>query len=118
VGEKVTLFIDVNENLYMGPFAKALQGNGLWMEEQTLCLTEKEAPYSHCNEKVAIVSTYATLGIICTNSYPSPHGAEVGNHWFELHDFDAHTVLGTDYPNTVCPQDRVHHCQVGQTVER
>ena len=42
-GEEVILFIDVNENTYMGTLAKALQGNGLWMEEQTLCLTGKEA---------------------------------------------------------------------------
>jgi hypothetical protein len=32
-GKKVILFIDVNKNIYTGPLAKALQGNGLWMEE-------------------------------------------------------------------------------------
>jgi hypothetical protein len=53
-GEEVILFIDVNENVYTGPLAKALQGNGLRMEEQTLCLTGKEAPHSHYNVKVAI----------------------------------------------------------------
>jgi hypothetical protein len=68
-GEKVILFIDVNENIYTGPLAKALQGNGLRMEEQTLRLTGKEAPHSHCTGKVAIVGTFATLGIICTSSY-------------------------------------------------
>jgi hypothetical protein len=73
----VILFIDVNENVYTGPLAKAVQGNGLWMEEQTLCLTGKEAP-----GKVAIVGMYATPGIICTNSYLSPQGAVVGNHRF------------------------------------
>jgi hypothetical protein len=71
-GEEAILFVDVNENIYMGPLAKALQGNGLQMEEQTLCLTGTEAPHSHCTGKVAIVGTYATLGIICTNSYLSP----------------------------------------------
>ncbi len=35
-GEEVILFIDANKNVYMGPHAKALQGNGLRMEEQTL----------------------------------------------------------------------------------
>jgi hypothetical protein len=34
-GEEVILFIDVNENIYIGPLAKALRGDGLWMEEQT-----------------------------------------------------------------------------------
>ncbi len=96
-GEEVILFIDVNENIYMGPLAKALQGDGLRMEEQTLRLTGKEAPHSHCTGKVAIVGMYATPGIICTNSYLSPHGAGVGNHRFQLHNFDAHTVLCTDY---------------------
>ncbi len=117
-GEEVILFIDVNENVYTGPLAKALRGNGLRMEEQTLCLTGKKAPHSHCTRKVAIVGTYATPGIICTNSYLSPHGAEVGDHQFQLHDFDAHTVLGTDYPKTVHPQGRVLCCGVEGTVKR
>ncbi len=78
--EEVILVIDVNENVYTGPLAKALQGNRLRMEEQTLWSTGKEAPHSHCTGKVAIVGTYATPGIICTNSYLSPHGAGVGNH--------------------------------------
>ncbi len=81
-------------------------------------MTGKEAPHSHCTEKVAIVGMYATLGIICTNLYLSPHGAGVGNHWFQLHDFDAHTVLGTDYPKTVCPQGRVLRCGVERTAKR
>ncbi len=70
--EEVILFIDVNENIYMGPLAKTLRGNRLRMEEQTLCLTRKKAPHSHCTWKVAIVGTYATPGIICTNSYILP----------------------------------------------
>jgi hypothetical protein len=110
-GEEIILFIDVNENIYMGPLAKALRGNGLWMEEQTLCLTGKEAPHSHCTGKVAIVGTYATLGMICTNSYLSPHGAGVGNHQFQLHKFNAHIVLGTNYPKTVHPQGRALRCR-------
>ncbi len=77
----MVLFIDFNENVYTGPLAKALQGKGLQMEEQTLSLTGKEAPHSHCTGKVAIVATYATRGIICMNSYLSPHGAEVLLMW-------------------------------------
>jgi hypothetical protein len=77
VGKEVILFIDVNKNIYTGPLAKALQGDGLRMEEQTLCLTRKKAPHSHCIGKVAIVGTYATPGIICTNSYHFPHDAGV-----------------------------------------
>ncbi len=46
------------------------------------------------------MGTYATPEIIYTNSYLSPHGAGVGDHRFQLHNFDAHTVLGTDYPKT------------------
>jgi hypothetical protein len=117
-GEEVILFIDVNKNFYRGPLAKALQGDGLRMEEQTLCLTGKEAPHSHCTGKVAIVGMYATLGIICTNSYLSPHGAGVGIHWFQVHNFDAHTVLRTDYPKTVCPHGRALCCRVEQTVKQ
>ena len=79
-GEEVILSIDVNENIYTGPLAKALQGNGLRMEGQTLWSAGKEAPHGHCTGKVAIVGTYATPEIICTNSYLSPHGAGFGNH--------------------------------------
>ncbi len=117
-GEEVILFIAVNENIYTGPLAKALSGNGLRMEEQTLRLTGKEVPHSHWTGKVAIVGTYATPEIICTNSYLSPYGTEVGNHWFQLHNFDAHTVLGTDYPKTVHPQGRALCCGVEHTVKR
>jgi hypothetical protein len=101
----------------MGPLAKALQDYGLRMEKQNLCSTGKETPHSHCTGKVAIVVTYATLGIICTNSYLSPHGAGVGNHQFQLHDFDTHTVLGTNYPKTVRPQGRALCCGVECTVK-
>jgi hypothetical protein len=118
VGEEVILFIDVNENIYTGPLAKALSGNGLRMEEQTLCSTGKDAPHSHCTGKVTIAGTYATPGIICTNSYLSPHGAGVDNHQFQLHNFNAHTVLGTDYPKTVRPQGRALFCGVKRTVKR
>jgi hypothetical protein len=111
-GEGIILFIDVNKNVYTGPLTKALQGNGLRMEEQTLRLTGKEASHSHCTGKVAIVGTYATPGIICANSYISPRGAGVGNHWFQLNDFDAQTVLDTDYPKTVCPHGRALRCGV------
>ncbi len=79
-GDEIILFIDVNKNMYTSPLIKVLRDKGLLMEEQTLCLTGKEAPHSHCTGKVAIVGTYATPGIICTNSYLSPHGAGVGNH--------------------------------------
>jgi hypothetical protein len=117
--DEIILFIDVNKNVYTGLLAKALRGNGLWMEEQILHLTGKEAPHSHCTGKVAIVGRYATPGIICTNSsYLSPHGAGVGNHQFQLHNFDVHTVLGTDYPNTVHPHGKALLCGVKQTVKR
>jgi hypothetical protein len=81
-------------------------------------LTGTEAPHCHCTGKAAIVGMYASPGIICTNSYHSPHGAGVGNHWFQLHDFDTHTVLGTDYPKTVHPQGRALCCGVEPTVKR
>jgi hypothetical protein len=102
-GDEIILFIDVDKNVYTGPLVIALRGNKLLMEEQTLCSTGKEAPHSHCTGKVAIVGTYTTPGIICTNSYLSPHGTGVGNHWFQLHNFDGHTVLSTDYPKKVHP---------------
>jgi hypothetical protein len=117
-GEEVILFIVFNENIYMGLFAKALSDNWLWMEEQTLRLTGKEAPHSHCTGMVAIFGTNTTPGIICTNSYLSPHGTGVGNHRFQLHDFDAHPVLGTDYPKTVRPQGRAVCCGVERTVKQ
>jgi hypothetical protein len=117
-GEEVILFIDVNENIHMGPLAKALSGDWLRMEEQTLRLTGKEASHSHCTGKVAIVSAYANPGIICTNSYLSPHSAGVGDHRFQLHDFDAHTVLGADYPKTVHPQGRAVCCGVKRIVKQ
>ncbi len=118
MGEEVILFIDVNDNIYTPPPAKALQGNGLQMEEHTLHSTGKEAPHSHCTRKVATVGTYATSEIVCTNSYLSPHGTGVGDYWFQLHDIDAHTVSGTDYPKTVHPQGRALHCEVERTVKR
>ncbi len=86
------------------------------MEEQTLCLTWKEAPHSHFTGKVAIVGTYATPGIICTNSYLSPHGAGVGHHWFQLHNI--HTVLGIDFPKIVHPYGRALPCGLEQTAKQ
>jgi hypothetical protein len=118
VGEEIILCIDVYKNLYTSPLAKVLLGEVLMMEENTLWSTGREAPHSHCTGKAAIVGTYATPGIICTNSYLSPHGTGVGNHWFQLHDFDAHTILGTVYPKTFRPNKRALCCGVEQTVEQ
>jgi hypothetical protein len=87
------------------------------MEEQILCSTGKVAPNSHCTGKVAIVGTYATPGIICMNSSLSLHGAGVGNHQFQLHNFAAHTVLGTDYPKIVHPSEKALRCRVECTVK-
>jgi hypothetical protein len=100
-GKEVILYIDVNESIYTGPLAKALQGNRPWMEEQTLCLTGKEAPHSPFTGKVAIVGMYATPGIICTNLYLSPTWYKVARGALILQDawlhgdfgFLAHTVL-------------------------
>ncbi len=49
--------------------------------------------------------------------YLSPHGAGVSNHRFQLHDFNTHTVLGTDYPKTVHPLGRALCCEVECTVK-
>ncbi len=118
-GEKVILFFNVNKTMYTGPLTKALRGEGLLMEEQTLCSTGKEAPHSHCTGKVAIVGTHATPGVICTYSYLFLHGAGMGDHQFQLHNFDAHTVLGTDYPKMVRPNGRALCCGVDeQTVKQ
>jgi hypothetical protein len=116
-GDEIILFRDVDKIVYTGPHAKALREEGQLMEELTSHSTGKEAPHSHCTGKVAIVGTYTTSGIICTNSYLSPHCTGVGNHRFQLHDFDAHTVLGTDYPKTVRPQGRALRCGAEHTVK-
>ena len=110
--EPIVLVIDVNENMYTRPLACKLHGDGLFMEEQMLCLTGNEAPYSHSTGKVAIVGTFATPGIICTNSYLSPHSTGVSDYMFQLHNFDAHTVLRTAYPKMVHPNGRALRCGV------
>ena len=88
------------------------------MQEQTLLSTGKEAPHSHYTGKIAIVGTFATPGIKCTNSYLSPHGAGVEDHRFQLHDFDAHSILGTDYLNTVQPTGHALPCGMERTVKK
>ena len=65
---------------------------------------------------MTIVGTFATPGIVCTNSYLSPHGAGIGDHRFQIHDFDAHLVLGTEYPTTVRPSGQALRCKVARTV--
>jgi hypothetical protein len=106
----------MNENIYTGSLGRCLQLDGLLMEEQTLQSTGREAPHSHQSGQVAIVGTFATPGIVCTNSYLSPHGAGIGVHRFQVHDFDAHSVLGTGYPTTVHPSGRALCCKIAGTV--
>ncbi len=117
-GEEIILFADMNENVYTGSLARRLRSDGLLMEEQTLRSTGQEAPQSHQTGQVAIVGTFATPGIICSNSYLSPHGAGVGNHQFQVQDFNAHSVLGTEYPTTVRPSGRALRCKVFRTVTK
>jgi hypothetical protein len=117
-GEEIILFADMNENVYTGNLSCQLRSEGLLMEEQTLRSTGQKAPHSHHTGQVATVGTFATPGIVCTNSYLSPHGAGVGDHRFQVHDFDAHTVLGIDYPKTVRPAGQALRCKVPQTVKK
>ena len=105
-GYEIILFADLNENIYTGPFSLQLQHHRLLMDEQTLKSTGERAPYSHQSGKRPIVGTFATPGILCVNSYLSPHGTGVGDHRFQLHDFDAISVLGIEYPKLVKPTGR------------
>jgi hypothetical protein len=113
-GEEIILFIDVNKNVYTGPLPRVLRGEGLLMEEQTLWLTGKQALHSHSTGKVAIVGTYAMPGIQWMSLYLSG----VGDHQFQLNNFDAHMVLGIDYPKTVCPTGKMLRCEVKRTVKQ
>jgi hypothetical protein len=114
-GNEIILFADLNENIYTGPLSQELQQPGLLMEEQTLKFTGRQAPYSHQTGKTPIVGTFATPGILCTNLYLSPHGSGVGDHRFQLHDFDANSILGIEYPKTVRPTGRALCCEVVRT---
>ena len=116
-GEGIILFADMDENIYTGSLARRLRADGLLMEEQTLRSTGREAPHSHQTGQMAIVGTFASPGIVCTNSYLSPHGAGIGDHRFQVHDFDAHSVLGTEYPSTVRPLGCAFRCKVAWTVK-
>jgi hypothetical protein len=110
--EEIILFADLNEDIYTGPIAQALFQPELLMEEQTLKSTGSIAPPSHFTGLHPIVGTFATPGIVCTNSFLSPHGMGVGDHRFQLHDFDANSLLGTEYPKTVRPSGRALRCDV------
>ena len=107
----------MNENIYTRSLAWSLRADDLLMEEQTLCSTGREAPHSHQMGQVAILGTFATPGIVCTNLYLPPHGAGIGDHRFQVHNFDAHSVLGTEYPSTVQPLGRALCCKVARTVK-
>jgi hypothetical protein len=115
-GEEIILFADMNENIYTGSLGRRLRLDGLLMEEQTLRSTGRKAPHSHQSGQVAIVGTFATPGIVSTNSYLSPHGAGIGDHRFQIHDFDAHLVLRMEYPTTVRPFGRALRCKVAWMV--
>ena len=88
----------------------------LLMEEQSLLSMGREAPHSHQSGQVAIVGTFVTPGIVCTNSYLSPHGARIGDHRFQIHDFVAHSVLRTEYPLTVRSSGQALGCKVAWRV--
>ncbi len=61
-------FADMNKNVYSGSLARALQSDGLLMEEQTLRSTGKEAVHSNKAGQVPIFGTTATAKITCPNS--------------------------------------------------
>jgi hypothetical protein len=110
-GFEIILFADlINENIYTGPFSVLLNQHPLLMDEQTLKSTGQQAPKSHQTGTNPIVGTFATPGIMCVNSYLSPHGVGVGDHRLHIHDFDAMSVLGIEYPKTVKPSGRSLRC--------
>ena len=109
-GYEIILFADLNENIYTGPFSALLQQQPLLMDEQTLKSTGRQAPKSHQTGTNPIVGTFATPGIMCVNTYLSPHGGGVGDHRLHIHDFDAMSVLGSEYPKIVKPTGRSLRC--------
>jgi hypothetical protein len=115
--DEVILVADLNENIYTGQLAQLLQGDDLLMSEQTLWSTGIEASLSHGQGTVAIIGTFATPGIVCTNSYIPPHKEGVGDHRFHVHDFDAGSVFGTTYPKSICPAGQALRCGVERTVK-
>ncbi len=117
-GDKIILFADLNEDVYTGQLAKLLQGNDLLMSKQTLQSTGAKAPFSNGCGKATIIGTFATLGIVCANSYLSPQKEGVGDHWFQVHGFDASSVLGTNYPKSIQPSGRALRCVVERTVKK
>jgi hypothetical protein len=117
-GDKIILFADLNKNVNTGQLAWFLQGNNLIMSEQTLLSTGSEAPFSHRLGTVAIIGTFETPGIVCRNSYISPHNEGVGAHRFHVHDFDAGSVLGTTYPKFIHLAGHVLCCGVKWTVKK
>jgi hypothetical protein len=110
--DKIILFADLNQDVYTGQLAILLQGNDLLMSKQTLGSTNTKALFSNGRGKVAIIRTFATPGIVCTNSYLSLQKEGVGDHWFQVHDFDTSSVLGTNYPKSIRPSGRALHCGV------
>ena len=88
------------------------------MSEQTSRSTGTDTPSSHCRGKVPIVGTFATPGVVCTNSYLSPHGEGVGDHRFQVHDFDARLILGSNYLKSMRLTGRALRCGVERTVKK
>ena len=108
---------DLNENLYTGKLAKKL-AEELDLEDVVQSSTGQPAPPSHVRGSVPISGTLAPPGIVCHNSFVSPHGGGVGDHRFHVHDFCAKSVLGIDYPKTVRPEGRALRCEVERTVKK
>ena len=111
--------MDLNKNVYTGQLAKLLRGDDLLMSKQTSQLTGTDALSSHCHGKVAIVGIFATPMIVCLNLYLSPPEEGVGDHMFQVHDFVAHLILGSNYlKSSVSPTGRALQCGVEQMVKK
>jgi hypothetical protein len=64
------------------------------------------------------MGTFATPRIACTNLYLSLHGEGVGDHRFQVHNFNTHSILGSNYPKSVRPTGRTLRCRVEWRVEK
>ena len=97
----------MNENIYTGSLGRRLWLDGLLMEGPLTVTSQVSG--GNCRD-------------LCDTGYhvyqfvPIPTRAEIGDHRFQIHDFDAHLVLGMGYPMTVRPFSRALRCKVARTV--
>lgn len=113
-GDRLIVFMDVNDDIYRGEIAQALTGEaeGLRMVEAITHCTKVASPATYFRGSKPIDGCWTTTDVMVTNACLMPVGFGVGDHRLLVVDVTTESLIGKDPVKIVRPSARRLHNKI------